>query len=96
MNRKTYRNILDSAAADSLSQNTDLMPKISARLERKPWMMTLRTRPIVALLIALLILFALSGVAYALGRVFGYIPEVGLVDQSAPVLHLAQPVRAEH
>jgi hypothetical protein len=55
-------------------------------------MMTLRTRPILALLIAFLILFALSGVVYALGRALGYIPGVGVVDQSAPIRALAEPV----
>jgi hypothetical protein len=92
MNKKPYGDILDSAAADSLSRNTNLWPVISAQLERKPLMMTLRTRPILALLIALFILLALSGVAYALGKSLGYIPGVGLVDQSAPIRVLAEPV----
>lgn len=92
MNRKPYRDILDSAAADSLSRHTNLWPKISARLERKPLMMSLRARPILALLLALLILFALSSVVYALSRVLGYIPGVGVVDQSTPIRVLAKPV----
>ena len=92
MNRKPYGDILDFAAADSLSKNTNLWPKISAQLERKPLIMALRTRPILALLIALFILLALSGVAYALGKSLGYIPGVGLVDQSAPIRVLAEPV----
>jgi hypothetical protein len=92
MNRKSYRDILDSAAADSLPQDINLWPKLSAQLERKSLMMTLRTRPFLAILIALLILLTLSGVGYALGRAFGYIPGVGLVDQSAPVRILAEPV----
>ena len=71
MNRKPYRDILDSAAADSLSRHTNLWPKISARLERKPLMTSLRARPILALLLALLILFALSSAVYALSRVVG-------------------------
>ena len=92
MNRKPYRDVLDSAAADSLSRNTNLWPEISARLERKPLMTTLRARPVVAILIALLILLALSSVVYALGRAFGYIPGVGLVDQSVTIRVLAEPV----
>jgi hypothetical protein len=92
MNEKLYRDILDSAAADSLSRNTNLWPKISGRLERKSFMMTLRTRPIVALLLALLILLALSGVVYAVGKSLGYIPGIGLVDQSVPLRVLAGPV----
>jgi hypothetical protein len=54
-----------------------------------------RTRPVVAVLIALLILLTLSGVTYALGRIFGYIPGVGIVDQSAPLRVLVEPVVAE-
>jgi hypothetical protein len=95
MNKKTYHDILDSAADDSLSHNTDLWPSVSARLERKSPMMTLRTRPVAAVLIALLILFALSGVVYALGRAFGYIPGIGIVDQSLPIRVLAEPVTAQ-
>ncbi len=92
MNEELHRDILDSAAADSLSRNTNLWPEISARLERKSFMMTLRARPVVALLISLLILLALSGVVYAIGRSLGYIPGIGLVDQSVPLRVLAEPV----
>ena len=52
----------------------------------------LRTRPFAAILIALLILLALSGVAYALGRSLGYFPGVGLVEQNAPFHALPEPV----
>ena len=55
-------------------------------------MMTLRTRPLTAILLILLILLALSGVVYALGRSLGYIPGIGIVDQSAPIRVLAKPV----
>jgi hypothetical protein len=92
MSRKPYHDILDSAASDSLVHHTDLWPNISARLERKSPMMTLRTRPLVAMLIAFLILLALSGVVYALGRSLGYMPGIGIVDQSVPIRVLAEPV----
>jgi hypothetical protein len=95
MNQKSYRDILDSAAAGSLSQNADLWPNISARLERKSPMMTLRTRPAVAILIAFLVLLALSGVAYALGRAFGYIPGIGVVELNTPLRILAEPVTVQ-
>ena len=80
---------------NSLSHHADLWPNVSARLERKSPMMTLRTRPVAAVLIALLILFCLSGVVYALGRAFGYIPGIGIVDQSVPIRVLAEPVTAQ-
>lgn len=54
--------------------------------------MTLRARPIVVLLIALSILLALSGVVYAIGKSLGYIPGIGLVDQSVPLRVLTEPV----
>jgi hypothetical protein len=58
-------------------------------------MTTLRTRPFKAILMAILILLVLSGFAYALGRSLGYIPGVGLVDQSAPLRVLAEPVTVD-
>jgi hypothetical protein len=95
MNQRSYQDVLDSAAADSLHEPVNLWPDISTRLERKSPMLTLRTRPVVALLLVLLILLALSGVTYALGRIFGYVPGVGIVDQSAPLRILAEPIVAE-
>lgn len=55
-------------------------------------MMTLRTRPLMAILIALLILLFLSGVAYALGHVLGYLPGFGLIEQGASIRVLKEPV----
>ena len=54
-------------------------------------MTLLRARPFAAILLALLILLVLSGVAYALSRSLGYIPGIGVVDQSAPLRALAEP-----
>lgn len=66
-------------------------PEIKNR-ERKSFMNILRARPVLAVLVALLILLALSGVVYALGRLLGYIPGYGIVDQNAAMLTLAEPV----
>lgn len=63
--------------------------------ERMSFMKMLQTRPLVAMLLALLILLALSGVVYAIGKVTGYIPGVGIVDQSVPLRILAEPVVVE-
>jgi len=86
---------LKAIARHSVPENINLWPNISARLERKSIMMTLRTRPLAAIVIALLTLLALSGAAYALGRVFGYIPDVGLVDQSTPLHVLPEPLTVQ-
>ena len=89
MNEKRMKDALENIARRGIPENTHLWPRISAQLERKSPMNLFRTRPLVALLIALFILLALSGVAYAIGKSLGYIPGVGIVDQSAPIRILA-------
>ncbi len=92
MNDKRMKDALETLARRGVSENTNLMPRIAAQLERKSPMTIFRARPFVAMLIALIILLALSGVAYAIGRSLGYIPGIGLVDQSAPIRVLTEPV----
>ncbi len=92
MRAKSYREILDSAAADSLTRNSDLWPAISAKLERKSPITALRAHPLAAILIVLFLLLILSGAAYALGRALGYFPGLGLVPQDAPFRVLSEPV----
>ncbi len=58
--------------------------------KRLSYMYILRTRPVLALFFALLALLLLSGIAYAVGRLFGFIPGIGFVDdvqsmQATPV-----------
>ena len=55
-------------------------------------MQTLRARPILALVVAVLALFALTGMAYALGRLTGFIPGFGFTTQGGSVYVLAEPV----
>ncbi|MEI6291050.1 MAG: hypothetical protein WCP19_11515 [Chloroflexota bacterium] len=91
MNNKNYKDILDSAANDSLSRNSDLWPKLSVQIERNSPMITARTRPMMAILLTLLKLLVLSGAAYAFGRTLGYLPGYGLVDNSTGLRVLAEP-----
>jgi hypothetical protein len=95
MSNRTYFQVLDDTASNHVPNTLDLMPNIAARLERKPLMMTLRARPVFMILLVFLALALLSGVAYALGKVLGYVPGVGIVDQSVPVRILTEPVIAE-
>lgn len=55
-------------------------------------MKSLRFHHLFTILIALLTLLALSGAAYAIGRSLGYIPGLGVVDQSAPLRVLVEPI----
>ncbi|MBI3738634.1 MAG: hypothetical protein HY258_06280, partial [Chloroflexi bacterium] len=92
MNEKRMKDALDNIARRGVPENVNLMPGIAARLERRTLMMALRTRPLVAILIALLILLALSGVAYAIGKSLGYLPGFGLIEQGTPIRVLKEPV----
>lgn len=91
MNEKRMHAVLDRIAQRGVPENTNLWPRIAARLERKSSVTMLRTRPY-TLILLLLLLLVLSGVVYAVGRSLGYIPGIGLVDQSAPIRVLAEPV----
>ena len=95
MNDNRMKDALENIARRGVPENTNLWPNISAQLERKSTMITLRSRPIVAILIVLLILLALSGVAYALGRAFGFIPGIGMVEQTSELRALDKPVSVE-
>ena len=92
MNPRSYKDLLDAAARSHFPDDTNFMPRIAARLERKTFMQSLRARPVMAALIALLVLLMLSGVAYAVGKSLGYIPGYGIVDLNAQMRMLAEPV----
>lgn len=92
MNDNRPFRILDDIAKDYIPDQADLVPRLAARLERKTFVSMIRTRPILLIVTVLLILFALSGVAYALGRSLGYIPGVGIVSREVPIRVLAEPV----
>jgi hypothetical protein len=86
------RELLDAAARSRVPDNLNLFPHIAVQLERKTFMQTLRARPALMILLVLLALSLLTGVAYAIGRFGGYLPGVGIIDQSAPLRVLAKPV----
>ena len=84
---------LEGIAARQVPETTNLWPRLAARIEeRKSLMQTLRARPALALVILLLALALLTGVGYAVGRLTGYIPGVGIIDLSVPLRVLAEPV----
>lgn len=92
MNEKRMKDALEAIARRGVPEKTNLWPNISARLERKSLMTTLRARPVVKMIIVLLALLTLTTVVYALGRSLGYIPGIGIVEQSIPIRVLAEPV----
>src|SRR5690349_2544830 len=89
---KNYHNILDSVAGLYIPDGLDLIDRVRAKAgPRRTWMQTMRARPALAILLAILALLVLTGVAYAIGRSLGYIPGVGFV-QPASLRVLAEPV----
>ena len=92
MSEKHVKDALESIARRGVPENTNLWPALAAHLERKSPMTTLRSRPMLAVLIALFVLLALSGVAYAVGTMLGYVPGFGVVDENASLRVLSRPV----
>ena len=87
------KDMLENIARRGVPENTNLWPNISAQLgERKSLMQTIRTRPLLMIIIIILALLILTGVVYAVGMATGYIPGVGFVNPSAPIRVLAEPV----
>lgn len=93
MNDNRMKDALENIARRGVPENTNLWPNIAARLERKTFMQTLRTRPVWFIVLVVLALMAFTGVAYAIGNMLGYIPGVGLVDQNTSIRVLAEPVK---
>jgi hypothetical protein len=92
MKNNKMKDVLENIARRSVSDDVNVLSKVSVQLKRKSLMMTLRTRPLLMVLVILLSLLFLSSVVYAIGKVTGYIPGVGLIDQSMPLRVLAEPV----
>jgi hypothetical protein len=94
MNNDALKEFLEKIARRHVPEDANLMPRIAADLERKSLIMKLRARPFTAILLALLLLALLSGVAYAIGRSFGFSPGTGIVETSSLKM-LAEPVSQE-
>ena len=96
MNRKTYSQILDSLARDNLHANTDLAPRILARIQKgKEKTMQPRMKvfaiAFLLLLVFVIVLVSVPSVAAAIQRWFGYVPGIGLVHDGQ-IRVLAEPV----
>jgi hypothetical protein len=96
MNRKSYSQVLDHVARDNMAANTDLAPRILARIQKgKSANMNPRRKVLVAVVVALLVigvvLMNVPAVQAAIQSWFGYVPGIGLVSKGQ-VRVLAEPV----
>jgi len=93
MKENRMKDALENIARRGVPEDVNLWPRIAVEFdERKSLMNTLRARPIVTIIVILLVMLILTTVAYAIGRLTGYIPGVGLVDRSGLLRVLAEPV----
>jgi len=93
MKNNRMKDVLESIARGSVPENINLWLRIESRLtKRNSLMQTLRARPVGVIVIVVLALSFLTGVVYAIGKSLGYIPGIGVVEQSVPLRILAEPV----
>lgn len=92
MNGQKIKDHLDKIARLGVPENIDLWQKISPRVKRRHALMKIQRHPFAAVMLVFLVLLCTSGVVYALGRHLGFIPGVGFVDQTTPLLVLQEPV----
>ncbi len=90
MKDNRIKDSFEKIAGRDISENTNLWPRIAARLEKKSF--ALPRRPFAAVMLSLLFLLALTGAAYAIGNMLGYIPGIGIVDGGSHFRMLAEPV----
>ncbi len=69
----------------------DISLSSSGRMDRSLWK-TLRGSPALAILLVLLALLLITGVAYAIGKLAGYIPGFGFTNDAQAVYLLDRPV----
>lgn len=92
MKDESIRKALEMIAQSNIPENTNLWPRLAARMDRKEITpVHLKWKLVWTILLVLLGLSALTGVVYALGRVTGYIPGIGYVRTSS-LRVLAEPV----
>ncbi len=97
MNIKDPWHVLDEISREQIPQDLDLLPGTLAKIQqgKRACVKTATKRYFAAFLLVILLLitfFSQPGVASALKKLIGYIPQVGAVDQSAPLRVLANPV----
>ena len=96
MKQKSYSQILDHVARDQMAANTDLAPRILARIQKgKSAKMNPRLKVFAAVVVALLVigilLMNVPAVRAAIQSWFGYVPGIGLVSEGQ-IRVLAEPV----
>lgn len=93
--KPTPRELLDAAARTHVPDDLNLYPRFAVQLERKTLVQTLRAKPALLILLILLALTLLTGVAYAVGRLAGFIPGFGFTGDASTVYILQAPAQIQ-
>lgn len=92
MKDESVRKSLQAIVRRDIPENINLWPHLAARLEgKKPNPMPSNWKLAWTIIIVLLGVFLISGVAYAVGRITGYLPGIGFVHPHSLRI-LAEPV----
>src|SRR5512133_2328996 len=95
MNKQTSNQLLDELARESLGQDINLSSDLMIKV-RKEKIKSMKKRTLItslaAVVVVVAILASVPSVVQAIQRLLGYIPGVGLVEQSTPLRILEEPV----
>jgi hypothetical protein len=94
MKARSASQLLDSIAGDNIPGDTNLLPRILTCFQDRRRAEIMRNRPIRRWMIVLFVLALSACVIFAAGRSFGYIPGIGMVEQSGGIRILREPVSA--
>ena len=87
------KDALKNIAHRDVPESINLWPRIVARLDTQSSLMQFhRIRPLTIAVLFILILLMLTGVAYAISHMLGFVPGIGIIEQSTPLRGLASPV----
>ena len=96
MNRRTNNQVFDAVAGDFIVEKTDITRRIMKMIQQERHTIRVRSYAALSLMIVLLILiFTIPQVTFAMRQWFGFLPGVGMVDQSSPVRVLQEAVSQE-
>lgn len=95
MKTKPTYTILEDAARDHIPDNVDVRERILTQIRKDKSLMNTRWK-LAWITITLFILavgaLSLPGTASSMKKLLGYIPGIGVVDQSTPIRHNTEPV----
>jgi hypothetical protein len=96
MNRRTNDQVFDAVAGNFIVEKTDITQRVMKMIQQESHTIRVRSYATLSLMIVLLILlFTIPQVTSAMRQWFGFLPGVGMVDQSSPVRVLQEAVSQE-